>query len=100
MLRLVLFLVLFIVVARVFWRVVDNVIEAATGQPRGGTGRVPQQGVPMARDPVCGTFVVRERALSLGDGATRVFFCSEACRDAYRERKNSSASRTAKGRTV
>jgi YHS domain-containing protein len=46
--------------------------------------RQPQQGVQMARDPVCGTFVLPERALTLGDGRTRVFFCSDVCRDKYR----------------
>jgi YHS domain-containing protein len=84
MVRFVLLLILFIIVARVFWRVVDNVIEAASGRPA-GRGRAPQHGVPMARDPVCGTFVVRERALTLGDGQSRVYFCSDACRDAYRQ---------------
>ncbi len=85
MVRIVLLLVLFIVIARAFWRVVDNVIEAATGEPRRGGG-VPTQGMAMVRDPICGTFVVRERAVSLTDGATRVYFCSDACRDQYRAR--------------
>jgi YHS domain-containing protein len=38
----------------------------------------------MARDPVCGTFVLPERALTLVDGRSRVFFCSDVCRDKYR----------------
>jgi uncharacterized protein len=96
MIRLVLLLILFIVVARVFWRVVDNVIEAAGGSPRGRHGGVPSQGVPMARDPVCGTFVVRERAVSLLENGARVFFCSDACRDAYRERPSSRAGGSAR----
>ena len=45
-----------------------------------------QQAVHMARDPVCGTFVVPERAVSIADGHSRVYFCSERCRDAYRAR--------------
>jgi YHS domain-containing protein len=85
MLRLLLLVVLFIVVARVFWRVVDNVIAAASGRPPGGSS-TPQRGVSMARDPICGTFVLPERALSLADGGVRVYFCSEACRDEYRSR--------------
>jgi YHS domain-containing protein len=82
--RAVLLLVLFIILARVFWRSVDAFIEGATGRPRGG--RVPPRAVPMARDPVCGTFVVAERAVTLVDGRSRLFFCSEACRDKYRAR--------------
>ena len=39
--------------------------------------------VPLARDPVCGTFVVPSRALSGGTGADMRFFCSENCRRTY-----------------
>jgi YHS domain-containing protein len=38
----------------------------------------------MQRDPVCGTFVVPRDALTLANGKDRVYFCSTACRDAYR----------------
>ncbi|HYM23122.1 MAG TPA: hypothetical protein VEU08_07940 [Vicinamibacterales bacterium] len=44
----------------------------------------PAHPVHMVRDPVCGTFVVPERAVSIADGRARVYFCSEKCRDAYR----------------
>jgi len=84
MARFVLFLILFIIVSRLFWRVIDSFIEGVTGQRR--HPRVPERGVPMARDPVCGTFVLPERAVTLVDGRTRVFFCSEVCRDKYRAR--------------
>jgi len=66
------------------WRLVDSFIEGVTGQPR--QPRAPARGVSMARDPVCGTFVLPERAVTLVNGRTRVFFCSEACRDKYRAR--------------
>ena len=91
MVRFALLLILFIVVARVFWRVVDNVIEAASGQAPGVRGsnthgRVSERGVHMERDPVCGTFILPDRAISIADGRTKVYFCSEACRDKYRAR--------------
>jgi YHS domain-containing protein len=90
MFRFVLLVVLCAVIARAFWRVVDGVIEGVTGQStrstRSTTSRMPRTGVPMARDPVCGTFVVPGRAVSLVDGRTRLFFCSDACRDKYRAR--------------
>jgi YHS domain-containing protein len=38
----------------------------------------------MVRDPICGTYVVPERAVSIRDGRQAVYFCSEACRDKYR----------------
>jgi hypothetical protein len=44
----------------------------------------------MVRDPICGTFVLPDRAVSLTDGRQRVFFCSTACRDTYRERAGES----------
>jgi hypothetical protein len=58
--------------------------ERRRTRPASG-GRV-DQAVQMVRDPVCGTFVVPERAVSIADGRSRVCFCSEKCRDAYRAR--------------
>jgi YHS domain-containing protein len=49
--------------------------------------RVPQVdqpvAVPLARDPVCGTFVVPSGAVTYGTGTETRFFCSEKCRRAY-----------------
>jgi YHS domain-containing protein len=88
MTRFILLLILTIVVARVFWRVVDGVVEGLTGRPgptgRPGSAGVPERGVQMVRDPVCGTFVLPDHALTLLDGRARVFFCSDACRAKYR----------------
>ena len=82
MLRLALFVILAIFVARAFWRLVDGVIEGLSGRPAGAGREIP--GVQMARDPVCGTFVVPDRAVAVIDGRRQVFFCSIACRDKYR----------------
>jgi YHS domain-containing protein len=82
MLRWVLIGILIVFVARAFWRIIDGIVEGA----RGGSANVPGRSVPMVRDPVCGTFVVRERALTLTDGREQVYFCSAACRDSYRAR--------------
>ena len=91
-------LVLSIVVVRGIWRLVGGVIEGLSGTSgqAGAQGRtpfgprdrggVPAQGVQMVRDPVCGTYVVPNRALSLGDGSRQVFFCSPDCRDRFRAR--------------
>jgi uncharacterized protein len=82
MLRLVLFVVLAVFVARAFWRVFDAVLEAASGKPP--KSQVAERGVQMVRDPVCGTFLLPDRAVMLADGRHRLFFCSDACRDKYR----------------
>ncbi len=82
--RFALFLVLAMLVARAFWRLVDGIVDGARGRSKGTS--VPQHGVSMVRDPVCGTFVVPERAVTIVDGRTRISFCSDACRDKYRAR--------------
>jgi uncharacterized protein len=83
MLRLVLELVLILILARAFWQVVGGIIEGATGRR---SANVPDRGAQMVRDPVCGTFILPERAVTLTDGRQRRFFCSTACRDKYRAR--------------
>ena len=85
MLRVVLLLALSVIVSRMFWRIVGSFMEGVTGG-RHGERHVPHRGVHMVRDPVCGTFVLPDRAVTLADGGSRLFFCSNACRDKYRTR--------------
>ena len=82
--RLALFLVLAVVVARAFWRLVDGILEGVSGKRP--DGQAPTRGVQMVRDPVCGTFVLPDQALTLGDGRAQLFFCSSTCRDKFRAR--------------
>jgi len=82
--RFVLFLVLAILVARAFWRLVDGIVDGSRDRSRGRS--VPTKGVSMVRDPVCGTFVVPDRAVSITVGHQPVYFCSNRCRDQYRAR--------------
>ena len=92
MLRFLLFLALSIFVARAFWRLLDGIVEGASSrQPRGG--QAPERGVSMVRDPVCGTFVLPASAITLVDGRTRLYFCSDKCRDQYRARPSASSGR-------
>jgi YHS domain-containing protein len=88
MLRAVLEFVLMLIIARVFWRVIGGIMEGLGGTPqtRVREGGVPDREVPLTRDPVCGTFVLPDRAVSLTDGRQRLYFCSTACRDKYRAR--------------
>ena len=94
MLRLILLLVMFVLIARSFWSVVDGVVRGASSSPpspgggrRGNPGErnspVPVKMVPC---PVCGTFVVPGKALSTTSmRGQAVWFCSEKCRAEYRE---------------
>jgi YHS domain-containing protein len=79
MLRIILLAILLIIVARIFWRLVDGIIEGATGQPR----RQVRPGVKLQRDPVCGTYVSPGSALSLTAGGSTQYFCSEKCRNEF-----------------
>jgi YHS domain-containing protein len=78
MTRFILLAILFIIVARLFWRLIDAVIDGA----RGGDvpGRRPTSAVKLVRDPVCGTFVTPRPALSVSAGGSTHYFCSEECR--------------------
>jgi YHS domain-containing protein len=87
MARALLLLVLVIFLARAFWRVVDGIVEGARGTgPASPGSRAPQPSVHMVRDPVCGTFLVPERAISIASGGDPVYFCSARCRDQYQGR--------------
>ena len=85
MLRVILIGLLVVFFARALWRVLEGVIEGVTGQPLSGA-KTPARGVQMVRDPVCGTFILPDRAVRLVEGGRDVHFCSTGCRDKYRAR--------------
>jgi YHS domain-containing protein len=60
---------------------------AQGARPNGA--RRPRPGEPpvkMAKDPVCGTFVVPGKALSVTAGGATQWFCSEQCRAEFARR--------------
>jgi hypothetical protein len=97
MLRSVLLLILSLLVVRAVTRVLIGVAAGSAGgsrRPHPGRGEGgAASSVHMTRDPVCGTYVIPDRAIPLTDGSDRLFFCSAECRDRYR-------SRPAEGRTA
>jgi hypothetical protein len=105
MLRNLLLLVLAILIARAVLRVVDGLTRGArraSPAERNGPGAAPSRGVPMARDPVCGTFVVPGRAVALAEGSRQTYFCSTRCRDRYRSRSSTGSDQSGhvEGRTA
>jgi len=58
----------------------------AQPKPGGKRPAPPEKAQAMARDPVCGTFVVPARALTLKGQSGLVYFCSDKCRQAYQAR--------------
>jgi len=71
-------------VARAAWKLVQGFIEGYARPAKRTGGKGPVQSVHMSRDPVCGTYVIPNAALTITDGSRQVFFCSAACRDKYR----------------
>jgi YHS domain-containing protein len=84
--RWILLTILLLIIARMFWRVVDNVIEAAGGTPR-SRRRSQAPAVQLVRDPVCGTHVTPNASLSLTARGTTHYFCSEKCRREFRGKR-------------
>ena len=81
-------MVLFMVIARTFWRFVDAMVRGAAG-PAPQTGKRPSgppAAVKMQQCPVCGTYVVPGKALSIVSGGQPVYFDSEKCRAEYQSR--------------
>ena len=81
MTRFLLLALLFILVARAFWKLVDSIIEGSRGGPAGRRGTAPA--VKLVRDPVCGTYVPPRPALSVTAAGTTHYFCSERCLNEY-----------------
>jgi len=79
MLRLILAFILISMVLRAVSRLVRGITDGM-GPPR----QTPPPAVALARDPVCGTYVVPDRSVAIVDGRQQVFFCSTVCRDKYR----------------
>ena len=86
MLRFLLMSILLTFAVRMVSRLADEFMRGMRGEGGGTRSGVPQHGVQMVRDPVCGTFVLPDRAVSIADGRGRIYFCSTTCRDKYRAR--------------
>ncbi len=72
-----------LIILRLVLRFVMGLVQglAPEGQQRKGA-----RAVPLVRDPVCGTYIPRNRALAAGSGDDQRFFCSEDCRRAWSAR--------------
>ena len=80
----VLRVILFLIVVRLVLRFVHGLFQGLAGPGSGsGSGRTPRAAEQLVRDPVCGTYLPRTRALTAGSGAALRYFCSEQCREAY-----------------
>lgn len=69
---------------------VRGLVQAARipNDDQAGPGSRSREGVArshgtLVQDPVCGTYVLQERALPMKTASGTAFFCSERCRSAY-----------------
>jgi len=89
LLRPLLLLILFWVIARALWALLEGVVRGASA-PGATSGRGGSRGAPspvkMAPCPVCGTYVVPGKAISATVGGHTEFFCSDKCRAEYQSR--------------
>jgi hypothetical protein len=63
--------------------------QARTAPPTAGPAE--RIGGTLVRDPQCGTYLPQTRAIRVGSGSDAQYFCSAACRDAYRAAHSSVA---------
>ena len=85
--RFFLLIILFVVIARNFWRFIDGLMSGVTsGAPQGGRKSGPPVSVKMTQCPICGTYVVPGKAISLVSGGAPLYFDSEKCRAEYQSR--------------
>jgi YHS domain-containing protein len=75
--------ILLLVIVRAVWRLLAGVFQGLHGLESHANG---PKALPLVQDPVCGTFVVPSRALTLGRGDSVLYFCSERCLTKYRSR--------------
>jgi hypothetical protein len=75
-------LIVLLLVIRLVLRLVANARLAAREAPRRTPG--PERlGGALVRDPQCGTYVPKARAIAAGAGDGALYFCSTECRDAF-----------------
>ena len=88
LLRALLLFLFFMFLARAAWRLLEGVVRGVSGDagPRAPGGRRAPSTPPavkMAQCPVCGTYVVPDKAISGVGRGQALYFCSEACRAKY-----------------
>jgi YHS domain-containing protein len=76
-------IIVFLLVLRLVLRFVMGLLQGLAGDGGSRSNGSSRASQPLVRDPVCGTYVPRSRALTVGSGETTRYFCSEQCRETY-----------------
>jgi len=85
-------LLVILLVVRLVLRFVGGLMQGLRGVSPPPRVDARDRAVALVKDPVCGTYLPKEKAIA-GRGTPPVYFCSEACRRAFEQRH--SGSRTA-----
>lgn len=78
-------LLIAVLIIRLLWSFFHGIFSGAT-EPRRKTSGKADKSLPLARDPVCGTYVQQSRALEARSGGQVYYFCSEKCRRTFLDR--------------
>ncbi len=82
-LRIILFFFLFYLA----YRIIKGLLRLGLGWGRGAP-RIPgEERGELVKDPVCGTYLPKEEALSVKAGGETHYFCSLSCRDKFKEER-------------
>ena len=83
---LIRFLVVVLLV-RLVWKFLGGVVGGVASQPQ----VPPAKGLPLVRDPVCGTYIDQTRALMHRRKGETHYFCSENCRTTFQQESRARA---------
>jgi len=81
-LRIVALLFLIWVVFRLIKSLAQNWLAKFVSQPSGDTPQIAE----MIKDPVCGSYVSVEHAVTAEFSGERIYFCSDKCLNEYRDK--------------
>ena len=83
MARAILILIVVLLLLRALWKLLGGIVQGAMSSGPAGQRPAAPPAVKMARDPICGTYVVPGKALELAKGRETMYFCSTRCRDEW-----------------
>ena len=75
-------IIIILIILRLLWRMIMGPMRRPRAERRNG-----KKSMPLVRDPVCGTYLLPDRAIKVGSGDETLYFCSEACRAKYHDRQ-------------
>ena len=75
-------IIIILIILRLLWRMIMGPMRRPRAE-RGARGK--KGSLPLVRDPVCGTYLLPDRAIKEGSGDQTLYFCSETCRAKYHD---------------